>query len=224
MKLLRLVVVSAVVLQTACAVSLKPPTTAATARKVEATYGSTIMKLDEFSVTGAAQQDARVGLSINGLGGVSDTTSSTRFTVLRANQPFVRITCTAGAEAAVMRLGSMKLNHPPYRVTCQGEGGFSLHVAGNPERPLSGVVTWRGEEYRVKTVFETAEQGQSAHLGFVVEARDGWVSTADIQGPTWVAQPLREEAREAMVLANFAWASRRNIITNEASGLVINKL
>ncbi|MDX2014639.1 MAG: hypothetical protein SFW67_30855 [Myxococcaceae bacterium] len=224
MKLLRLAVVSALVLQTACAVSLKPPTSAPTARKVEATYGSSIMKLDEFSVVGAAEQNLKVGLSINGLGGVSDSTSSTRFTVLRANQPFVRVSCTAGSEKAVMRLGSMKLNHPPYFVKCEGDGGFTLKVSGNPEKPLAGVVTWRGEEFRVKTVFDTAEQGQSAHLGFVVEARDGWVSTADIQGTTWVAQPVREEAREAMVLANFAWASRRNVITAEASGFVINKI
>jgi hypothetical protein len=220
----RLAVLFAVVLQTACAVSLKPPTTASTARKVEGTYGSTIMKLDEFSVTGAVQDDTRMGLTINGLGGMSDTTSSSRFTVMRGGQPFMRIDCRASADAAVVRLGSVKMNHPPYRITCRGDGDFRFEVAGNPERPLSGMVLWRGEQYRVKTVFETAEQGQSAHLGFVVEARDGWVSTADIQGPTWVAQPLREEAREAMVLANFAWASRRNVITNEASGVVINRM
>lgn len=221
---LRLVLLSAVVLHTACAVSLKPPRDAATARKIEATYGSSVMKLEEFSVTGAAEDSVKVGLTINGLGGVSDTTSSTRFTVLRSNQPFVKISCTAGAEKAVMRLGSMKLNHPPYFINCQGDGGFTLKVAGNPERPLSGLVTWRGEQYRVKTVFETAEQGESAHLGFVVEAHDGWVGTSDIQGTTWVTQPVREEAREALVLANFAWASRRTVITREASGFVINKI
>ncbi|MCU0699889.1 MAG: hypothetical protein MUC96_25560 [Myxococcaceae bacterium] len=202
---LRLVLLSAVVFHTACAVSLKPPRDAATARKIEATYGSSVMKLEEFSVTGAAEDSVKVGLTINGLG-------------------FVKISCTAGAEKAVMRLGSMKLNHPPYFINCQGDGGFTLKVAGNPERPLSGLVTWRGEQYRVKTVFETAEQGESAHLGFVVEAHDGWVGTSDIQGTTWVTQPVREEAREALVLANFAWASRRTVITREASGFVINKI
>ncbi len=222
MNILRLAVVSSLVLHTACAVSLKPPKTASVPRQVQGSYDSSVMKLEEFSVLGAAENRRTVGLSINGVNAVRDTTSTTRFTVKRGNAEFVHMTCTAGPEAAEMRLGSYKLNHPLYRVTCDAEG-FSLRMNGDPERPMTGVVMWRGEEYRVKTVFDTAEQGKSAHLGFVVEARDGWVSTSDIQGPTWVAQPLREEAREAMVLANFAWASRRNIITAEASGFIINR-
>ncbi|MCA2979482.1 MAG: hypothetical protein INH41_18200 [Myxococcaceae bacterium] len=223
MNLLRVLITFSFLLQSACAVALKPPRAAATARLVEGAYGSSIMRLDEFSVTGVDERRRTTGVSVIGVGGVTDESSTTRFTVMRQGRPFLELTCSAGSEAPVMRMGSYKLNHPAYRVACDGDG-FSLRLNGDPERPLSGVARWRDEEYRVKTTFETANGGTSAHLGFVVEARDGWVSTADIQGPTWVAQPLREEAREAMVLANFGWASRRRVVTAEATGFIINRL
>lgn len=206
-------------LNTACVVALKAPPAAPQAKALIASYGSQVMRFEEFQVRGVSERS--LTMSVMFLKGRAAMDARTvRFTVERNGQPFTELSCAAAPDGLKASFGGISISQPKYTVSCTGPE-FSFEMAGDAEKPLRGTVTWRGEVFPIKTVFETAEKGQSAHLGFVVEDRGGWLATSDIQGQTWVSTSLRPEAREAVVLANFAWASRRNVVLEGASGVLV---
>ena len=207
-------------LNLACAVALKPPANAPTVQRVEAAYGSSIMRFGEFQVKGVIEKSVGIGV-VFGRGRAALQQRSVRFTVNRSGQPFAELTCAAAPSEPKLMMGSFSLNHPKYTVECSGPD-FTLEMTGDAEKPLKGVVTWHGQRYPVKTSFDTAEKSQSPHLGFHVEGEQGWLASSDIQGATWISTNLTAEAREAIVLANFAWASRRNVIMEGVgSGMMV---
>jgi hypothetical protein len=197
-------------LNLACAVALKAPAEAPTATRVEAAYGSNVMRFGEFQVKGVIEKSVTLGVAF-ARGRAALQQRSVRFTVNRSGQPFAELTCAAAPNEPKLMMGSISLNHPKYTVECSG-ADFTLEMTGDAEKPLAGAVTYRGVRYPVKTSFDTAEQSQSPHLGFHVSGDEGWLASSDIQGATWLSTRLTTEAREAIVLANFAWASRRNVI------------
>lgn len=216
---LRLALLSSLLVNAACAVALKAPPTATAAKQVVAEYGSNVMRFDEFQVKSVFEKSLTISaVMLRGRAAIEARTVT--FTVNRAGKPFTEITCGAAPDQPQLTFGGIRVTNARYTVSCKGRD-FSLEMSGSAERPLRGTVTWRGERFPVKTAFETIERGESAHLGFVVEDASGWLATSDIQGPTWIAPNLRPEAREAVVLANFAWASRRNVVMEGASGVMV---
>ncbi|MBL8918224.1 MAG: hypothetical protein JNJ54_05150 [Myxococcaceae bacterium] len=213
---LRLAVLSSLVLNAACAVTLKAPSTAPTAQRAVGDYGSNVMRFGEFQVKGVVEKSLTIGIAML-RGRAAVEARSVTFAVTRAGKPFTEITCGAAPDQPQLAFGGIRLTKARYTVSCTGRD-FTLEMTGDAEKPLRGTVTWRGERFPVKTTFETVEKGNSPHLGFVVENAEGWLATSDIQGPTWIASDIRPEAREAVVLANFAWASRRNVVMEGASG------
>ncbi len=219
MQLPQVVVVSSFVFTVGCAVALKPPPSSNGAQRVVAEYGSNVMRFEEFQVSSVATKS--VTLSVAMLKGRAAVEARTvRFTVKKRGQPFKEIVCGAAPDSPQLTFGGLKVTRATYNVSCKAED-FTLEMSGDAERPIAGVVTYRGERFPVKTVFETAEKGQSAHIGFVVEDGAGWLASSDIQGATWVSPTIRPEAREAVVLANFAWASRRNVVMEGTSGITV---
>jgi hypothetical protein len=177
------------------------------------------MKFDEFQVSSVFEKSMSIGVvMLRGRAAVE--ARSVTFSVTRRGQPFTEITCGAAPDQPQLKFGGVNLTKARYVVSCTGRD-FSLELAGTADKPLTGAVTWRGERYPLKTAFETTEKGTSAHLGLVVGDTDGWLATSDIQGPTWLVPDLRPEAREAVVLANFALASRRNVVLEGASGFLV---
>lgn len=216
MRPLRLVVLASLGLNAACAVTLKAPAAAPTAQRAVGEYGSNVMRFGEFQVKGVFEKSLTLGVTML-RGRAAVEARSVTFTVNRAGTPFTEITCGAAPDQPQLAFGSIRLTTARYTVSCTGRD-FALEMTGTAEKPLKGTVTWRGERFPVKTTFETVEKSGSPHLGFVVEDADGWLATTDIQGPTWIASDIRPQAREAVVLANFAWASRRNVVMESASG------
>lgn len=199
-----------VCLNLACAVALKAPAGAPTVKRVEASYGSNVMRFGEFQVKGVLEKSVSIGV-VFGRGRAALQQRSVRFTVNRSGQPFAELTCAAAPNEPKLMMGSFSLNHPKYTVECSG-ADFMLEMTGDAEKPLSGSVIYRGVRYPVKTSFDTADKSSSPHLGFHVASDQGWLASSDIQGATWLSTALTPEAREAVILANFAWASRRNVI------------
>ncbi|MBE2248565.1 MAG: hypothetical protein IAE78_03375 [Myxococcus sp.] len=197
-------------LNLACSFALKAPPTAATATRITASYGSSLMHFGEFDVKGIVEKSVGVGVVFS-RGRAALEQRSVHFTVTRSGKPFAQLTCAAAPSEPKLKMGSLSLNHPKYTLECTGDD-FTFAMTGDPEKPLAGVVTYRGVRYPVKTSADTADKGSSPHLGFHVESDEGWLASADIQGPTWLSTRLSPESREAVVLANFAWASRRNVM------------
>lgn len=212
-------VVSSLVFNLGCAVALKPPSTSNQAQKIVAQYGSNVMRFEEFQVSSVFEKSLTIGVALM-KGRAAVEARSVRFTVKKRGQPFKEIVCGAAPDAPQITFGGLKVTRPKYNVSCKAED-FTLELSGDAERPLTGVATYRGERFPVKTAFDTTEKGQSAHLGFVVEDAAGWLASSDIQGATWVSTTIRPEAREAVVLANFAWASRRNVVMEGTSGVTV---
>ena len=207
-------------LNLACAVALKAPAPAPTIQRIEASYGSSVMHFGEYDVKGVVSNTVGIGVALGG-GRLAMQQQTVRFAVLRAGRVFTELSCGAGSSEPKLMMGSFSLNHPKYTVQCMGPD-FSLVLSGDPEKPLTGVATWRGVRYPVKTSFDTAEKGKSPHLGFHIESDEGWLASSDIQGATWISTAMTPEAREAIVLANFGWASRRNVIMDGAgSGFMV---
>lgn len=220
MHALRLAVLSSLLVNAACALTLKTPVNAPIAQRAVGEYGSNVMRFGEFQVKGVFEKSLTLGVAML-RGRAAVQARSVTFTVSRAGKPFTDITCGAAPDQPQLTFGGIRLNsNARYTVSCTGPD-FSLEMTGTADKPLKGTVTWRGERFPVKTTFETVEQGGSPHLGFVVEDASGWLATSDIQGPTWIVTNIRPEAREAVVLANFAWASRRNVVMESASGMQV---
>jgi hypothetical protein len=210
-----------VVCSSACSLAMKPPKSAAKAQRIEASYGSSVMQFEEFHVDGIIERGASVSLTL-GTGRIGAGTRSVNFTVKKGRHSFAELRCSAGTDRPSVTLGGWHLNSQHFKVHCDGPD-FTLELEGDPEKPIVGVATYRGERFPLRTGFDTESSTQSAHIGLHVAGATGWLASADIQGPTWVSTSLSPTQREAIVLANFGWASRRNVVMNGTSGVTVTR-
>jgi len=180
-----------------------------------------VMQFEDFHVDGIIEHGASVSLSL-GTGRIAAGTRAVNFVVKKGRQTFAELRCSAGTDKPSVTLGGWHVTAQHFKVHCDGPG-FTLDLEGDPEKPIVGVATYQGERFPIRTGFDTESSTQSAHIGLHIEGPTGWLASADIQGPTWVSTAISPTQREAIVLANFGWASRRNVVMNGANGVTVRR-